>query len=375
MRAIVVLISIGFLGACARQDHPLSSQSSIALSQILTTADVAGFDQALEARPFDFPSDHNSHPQFKTEWWYFTGNLSDARGNAFGYQLTFFRFALGTADGPDGSAWRSREAWMGHFSITDVTGREFVNAERFSRDGLALAGNAAEPFRLWIEDWSAVGIGEEPFPLRLRAGTTEDAFDLHLQATRSPIAHGEQGLDRKGPEAGNASYYYSVPRLATAGELTVGGERYSVSGSSWMDREWSSNALSPGLDGWDWLALELSDGHDLVVYHLRASNGESSPFSSGSVSAADREGETALGRDDFIFEARDYWTSPASGARYPVGWSLRVPSANLDLEVRPLIPNQEMNLSVRYWEGAVAATGTRDGDPITGRGYLELTGY
>lgn len=360
--------------ACTSDIEPAGPESSAAVGDLMTTTELAGYERALEPRPLEFPRDHANHPRFKTEWWYFTGNLADAQNRAFGFQLTFFRFALAPEQPRTDSPWRSHQAWMGHFALTDAANGEFVHAQRFSRDALGLAGNTAAPFRLWLEDWSATGTGPTPFPLRLLAGTREAGIDLTLSVGKAPVAHGEGGLDRKGPEIGNASYYYSMPRLAVEGELRLGEARHGVAGSAWMDREWSTNALSPGLAGWDWLSVELSDGRDLMLYRLRTTAGESSPFSSGSLIDADGT-VTPLGPDDFELEAREHWTSAATGSRYPVGWNVNLPAHYLSLEVRPLIPNQEMNLAVRYWEGAIVAQGSRDGEPVTGRGYLELTGY
>lgn len=374
MRTIaVIVLSLAFT-ACARDIGPAEPESSAAVSEFLTTTELAGYDRALAPRPLTFPRDHASHPQFKTEWWYFTGNLADAQNRSYGFQLTFFRFALAPNAPQTDSPWRSHQAWMGHLAITDAANGEFVHAERFSRDGLGLAGNSGSPFRLWLEDWSAEARGPAPFPLRLLAGTKEAGLDLTLNIGKPPVAHGDGGLDRKGPEAGNASYYYSMPRLSAEGELRIGQERHGVTGSAWLDREWSTNSLSPDLAGWDWLSLELSDGRDLMLYRLRTTAGESSPFSSGSL--IDTDGTALpLSRDDFVIEANEYWTSTATSSRYPVGWNVELPAQGLRVEVRPLIPNQEMNLTIRYWEGAVLAQGTRNGESLTGRGYLELTGY
>ncbi|HSG65040.1 MAG TPA: lipocalin family protein, partial [Gammaproteobacteria bacterium] len=264
--------------------------------------------------------------------------------------------------------------WMGHFSVTDAARGEFLSAERISRDGLELAGNASDPYRLWVEDWSAEAAQAEPFPLRLRAGIDAAAIDLTVRPTRSPVAQGDRGLDRKGPEPGNASYYYSLPRLEASGELRLRESHHAVSGHVWMDREWSSNALGDDLAGWDWLSLSLTDGRDLVVYRLRTHDGGSSPFSGGSLATADGR-VRALASDDIVFVAREHWTSPATGVRYPIAWDVQLPGERVELEVRALIPNQEMNLSVRYWEGAVVAAGSSGDRRIEGRGYLELTGY
>lgn len=348
--------------------------SSADVSEFLTTSELSGYDRAIAPRELAFPRDHSSHPQFKTEWWYFTGNLTDAQSRPYGFQLTFFRFALAPYEPQTQSPWRSRQAWMGHLAITDAANGEFIHAERFSRGALGLAGNSPSPFRIWLEDWSATATGPTPFPLRLSAGTRDASLDLTLTAGRPPIPHGEGGLDRKGPEAGNASYYYSMPRMSVEGELRIGQARRNVTGSAWMDREWSTNSLSPELAGWDWFSLELSDGRDLMLYRLRTDAGDSSPFSSGSLIGAD--GTTVqLGPADFVLEPQDYWTSASTGSRYPVSWNVELPTQDLQLNVRALIPNQEMNLAVRYWEGAILASGTANGESLSGRGYLELTGY
>ena len=374
MRIVALIVSSLAVIACSSGVGPAEPESSAAVSEFLTTSELTGYERALAPRTLAFPRDHASHPQFKTEWWYFTGNLADAQSRSYGFQLTFFRFALAPNEPQTRSPWRSHQAWMGHLAITDAANGEFLHAERFSRDALGLAGNSGAPFRLWLEDWSATATGSAPFPLRLLASTREAGLDLTLTASKPPVPHGEGGLDRKGPEAGNASYYYSMPRLSADGELRIGEARRGVTGSAWMDREWSTNSLSPELAGWDWFSLELSDGRDLMLYRLRTTAGESSPFTSGSL--IDTDGRSLpLGLGDFVIEAREHWTSPSTGSRYPVGWSVELPAQNLRLEVRPLIPNQEMNLAIRYWEGAISAQGTSDGESVNGRGYLELTGY
>jgi len=374
VRTLVFIAVSLTIVACGRETGQTELASAAAVNDFLTSEELTGYDRAFAPRLLEFPRDHASHPQFKTEWWYFTGNLADAQDRPFGFQLTFFRFALAPSERQSESAWGTRQAWMGHLAVTDAANGEFIHAERFSRDGLALAGNSAEPFRLWVEDWSATATGPAPFPLRLLASMEGAELDLTLTAGRTPVAHGERGLDRKGPEAGNASYYYSMPRMAAQGELRIGEARHVVTGSAWMDREWSTNALSPELAGWDWLSLELSDGRDLMLYRLRTTAGDASPFSSGTIIGADGS-VTRLERDDFLLEALEHWTSTVTGARYPVRWNVELPGQNLRLDVAPLIPNQEMNLAVRYWEGAIAAQGSIDGETVTGRGYLELTGY
>jgi predicted secreted hydrolase len=243
-----------------------------------------------------------------------------------------------------------------------------VAFERLARDGLRLAG--AEPSRVWAEDWWM----RPSFPILLRA---EEAGQLALSLTvapgRGPIPQGEGGLSRKGPEPGNASYYYSCTRLPTEGQLTLGDERITVTGESWYDREWSTSALGPELAGWDWLALHLSDGRDLMVYRLRRKDGGVAAESRATIIEA--SGATRLfGPQAFQIRPASWWTSPHTGVAYPVSVVVEIPELGLRVETRPLLEDQELRLSFRYWEGAVSAVGHAAG-AITGSGYLELTGY
>lgn len=373
MRVLLAVGILGMLVSCRPGNPDAPAESALPLNALLGSADVSGYARALSPRPLSFPRDHGSHPRYKTEWWYFTGNLTDERGNAFGFELTFFRFALAPGAGAAGSTWQTRDAWLGHFAVTDVAGETFHANERISRDGVGLAGISMDPYAIWIEDWSAVSASADVFPLRLRAAADDVAIELELRATTEPVANGEGGLDRKGPEPGNASYYYSLPQLAASGQVRIGETRHSVSGLAWMDREWSSNSLGDDLEGWDWMGLQLSDGSSLMVYRLRTATGETSPFSSGTFVTGGRR--TALARDDVELTVRDHWTSPETHVRYPIAWHVSVPDERLDLEVRALIPNQELDLSVRYWEGAVGVSGRAGDRSVAGSGYLELTGY
>jgi predicted secreted hydrolase len=342
--------------------------------RFLSGDDGADYARVLTSRPFEFPQDHASHPEFRSEWWYFTGNLAGSNEQRFGFELTFFRFALAPEQPVRNSVWGTNQAWMAHLSLTDASADRFVAAERFSREALGLAGSQLEPFTLRLEDWAIVSEGADLFPLQLTAGTAEGELSLTLTALKPPVSHGDDGLDRKGPETGNASHYYSFTRLQASGRIRVGQREDDVSGLAWMDREWGTSALSRSLEGWDWFALQLSDGRDLMYYRLRSELGESSPFSGGSLVAADGS-RRALGPEDISLTVLEEWQSPASGATYPVSWELTIPDEQLSLEIRPLIPQQELNLTVRYWEGAIVATGVGQSPDVNGRGYLELTGY
>jgi predicted secreted hydrolase len=340
---------------------------SLSVGGLLGGGDTAGFARAERPRTFVFPADHGPHPAFRSEWWYLTGQLR-AGERRFGYQLTIFRQAAAPDAPARSSAWGTRQIYLGHLAISDVGGGRFFAAERLSRDGLALAGAAVTPFKVWVEDWSMSG-GDDLFPLTLRARDGGQAVDLVLEAGRGPVLQGEGGLSAKGPEPGNASYYYSFTRLPTRGRLTVTGQSFEVTGTSWLDREWSTSALGPDVEGWDWLALHLSDGRDLMVSRLRRKDGTAATESRATI--IDDGARTRLfGPAQFTLAPAGWWRSPRTGARYPVTMSVTIPALGIDLQVHPLLEDQELPLAVQYWEGAVEARGT-----VGGSGYLELTGY
>ena len=340
----------------------------------LRAASEQGYAHAIEPRDFRFPADHGPHPDFRTEWWYYTGNLETAEGRRFGFQLTFFRSALAPEMPARESAWATRQAWLAHFTVSDVNGGRFHSFERWSRGAIGLAGAQAEPFRVWVKDWRAEAVREQAPPIHLAAAEGDVGIDLVLQPGKPPVLQGDRGLSRKSAEAGNASYYYSLTRMPTAGTVRLGGERFAVTGLAWMDREWSTSSLGRDQVGWDWFALQLSDGSELMLYLLRRQDGTADPASSGTV-VAPTGGARHLRLADFQIEGSGEWRSPRSGARYPAEWRVRIPSEELDLEVRPLLADQELDVSFRYWEGAVEIAGTRRGRPVRGRGYVELTGY
>ena len=338
------------------------------------TADSEGFAKVLEPRPFQFPEDHGAHDDYRSEWWYFTGNLEDPNGRRFGYQLTFFRFALAPNSIESQSAWRDRQLYMAHFTVTDVEERRFHSAELFSRTALDLAGARNDRFQVWLHDWSAEGINGGIFPMRLKAEHQNIAIDLLLNSQKPLVLQGDRGFSRKSDKPGNASYYYSYTRLSSEGSVSIDGQSFPVTGSSWMDREWSTSALSEDQAGWDWFSLQLSDGTELMVYQLRLKDGGIDPHSSGTLIPA-RSGPLALQVDDVKIEVLDEWTSPHSKRNYPSHWRLTIPKQQLQLEVEPLLNDQELNLAFRYWEGAASVTGTHRGQTVTGFGYVELTGY
>jgi predicted secreted hydrolase len=318
-----------------------------------------------------FPEDHGPHPDFRTEWWYYTGNLTTAAGRHVGFQLTFFRVALSPTAESRESGWGTRQLYVGHFAVTDTAGGRFHAFSRSSRAALGLAGAQAVPFRVWVEEWSVSGEGEAT---RLRAQEGDVAIDLTASPAKPVVLQGDRGLSRKGPEPGNASLYYSFTRMPARGTVRLGGETLEVSGEAWMDREWSTSALPKGVEGWDWFALQLDDGRELMVYLLRRRDGTVDPFSAGTLVAAD--GTTRrLEAGDVRVETLGHWTSPHSGVRYPARWRLSVPSAELRLEIEPRVAAQELRVGTRYWEGAVSVFAARSGRPAAGQGYVELVGY
>lgn len=353
------------------------------LGEAMGGDDVSGFARALTPRPFEFPDDHGPHPDFRTEWWYVTGNLETADGRRFGTQFTLFRNAL--APEPDGgpnsgdrladSQWATRQIYMGHFALTDVANRGFHFEERFSRNANGLAGATAAPFRVWLDDWTLrqSRADENVFPLEMRA-VMEDGteVDLTLEPQKPLVLQGDRGLSQKGPEPGNASFYYSYTRMAARGQIVVEGDTLQVTGTTWLDREWSTSALSEGQTGWDWFALQLNDGRDLMVYRLRRQDGETDPRSDGVVVASDGT-PTHLGAAAFEIEPLAEWLSPIDGSSYPARWRVTVPSQGIDLIVEPVMANQELDVTVRYWEGAVDVSSPSGA--VLGRGYVELTGY
>lgn len=362
-------------------------RTSLAVAEALS-ADTSGFARAVEARALEFPDDHGPHPDYRTEWWYWTGNVEASDGRHFGYQVTIFRTALRPAadsvdrEGPgnsvevgrgasasnsDDSLWSTRQLYMAHFSLSDAASEAFYSFERFSRGAAGLAGAQSAPFRVWLEDWSIRGATADS--VRIVAAADEISIDLSLKRSKPIVLQGEEGLDAKGPQPGNASYYYSMTRMQTAGRLAIDARVYTVEGLSWMDHEWSTSALGADLVGWDWFALQLEDGRELMYYRLRKTEGGSSPYSGGVI--VDRRGGTErLGAEDVRLQPTDYWESAVTGHRYPVEWSLRIPSHDLVLRVEPFLREQELAQSVAYWEGAVRVEGSHDG-----AGFVELTGY
>lgn len=339
--------------------------------------DRDGFRLALPPYAFTFPLDHAAHPGFRHEWWYYTGHLRSGT-RSFGYELTFFRIGVPVADSVDsGSAWRAHQLLFRHLALTDEQGDRFLSDDRGERQALDLAGADSTRYLVWIGDDYA-GLEADRRTHRLVASTDRFGLDLHLTPDKPPVVHGEHGVSQKTAGAGNASHYYSFTRLGTRGRLVLGRDTLAVEGASWMDHEFGSAHLADTHAGWDWFSVQLADGRDLMLYRLRLKDGGLEPFSSGTL--VDSSGRVRHIRyDEFDTGPTGEWVSPRTGGHYPSGWIVRIPGLGLELKLTPTVLDQELVArsmgGLAYWEGSVRVTGTSAGRPVTGQGYVELTGY
>jgi len=346
------------------------------------------FKRALPGRTFSFPQDHFSHPDFKTEWWYYSGHLQspDRSKNIYGYQLTFFRTGLRRETGRAKSKWSIQDLYFAHLAVTDETEKRFEYREKVSRGSLGEAGAHSyqvngKPFRVWVEDWSVEGRGPATQAMRdhiLKGGNSRFGIELTLTPVKEPVIHGHEGISQKAEGEGFASHYYSITRLKTSGRIFLKGQPVAVQGTSWMDHEFGSNQLQEDQVGWDWFSLQLENGVDLMFYQIRNKDGTPDPSSSGTIIFADGAHQH-LPLKDFQIEVFKKWKSRKSSAQYPSTWRVKVPSFGVELLLFPTVENQELiteaSTRVTYWEGSVRAEGKIRGVPVRGRAYVELTGY
>jgi predicted secreted hydrolase len=333
------------------------------------------FQKARPGRAWQFPADHGAHPEFKTEWWYWVGHLKSAAGEEFGYELTFFRAALRPADHQARSAWRLNTVYFAHLAVSEPARGRFAFREKAGRGALGLSGAAAGRLQVWIGDWQAEQAGDS---FQLKAQEEGLGLDLTLIPRKPPAMHGEGGFSRKAAGSEAASQYYSSTRLETKGRLSLNGRSLAVTGVSWLDHEFFSSGMPPGLSGWDWFALQLGDGREVMLYLLRRKDGGLDPASAGTL--VDANGQTRhLNLKDFQVKAAGAWKSPHTGATYPAGWQITIPGESLNLTLTPTLADQEVRATVpakvSYWEGQVKIQGEKAGKPLSGRGYVELTGY
>lgn len=337
------------------------------------------FRVATEDYRYEFPRDHGSHNGFRTEWWYYTGNLTTKHGRRFGYQLTFFRRGMPAEQIKTlPSKWSVTQLYLAHFAVSDLKNGRFHFVEKISRAGLSKAGAESNRLHVWIDRWHTESSQSTQDHQILSAAKDDLAIQLTVAPEKPLVIHGAGGISRKGAEPGQASHYYSFTRLATSGTIMIGSESFDVTGTSWMDHEFGSADLGKDLVGWDWFGLQLTDQTELMLYRLRRTDGSADPASSGTF--IDRNGKGHhFSIDDFRLEPISFWTSPASKARYPQKWRLTIPSKQLSIDLVPRMAEQELTTSgstqVTYWEGAIEATGTSQGGPLQGQGYMELTGY
>lgn len=380
MRIAIVVISLaivlaalgGGIYALDRNSRQPQVSASLSLSDALNPGGL-GFKSVTAPREFVFPDDHGPHPDYALEWWYFTGNLESPDGRHFGYELTFFRIGLTPEEFDRSSEWASNQMYTAHFALTDVENDRFYSSERYGRDALGLVGAVGSPFRVWLEDWSATSTSGSTLPIRLIAREDGVEIDLLLNSKKGVVLNGEDGFSRKGNNTGEASYYYSMTRMPTEGIIAIDEQTHTVRGMSWLDREWSSSQLSEEHVGWDWFALQLSDGRDIMYGVLRPRDEMASGFQLGTVVEEDGS-HRSIESGEVLLDVLDEWQSPRGGT-YPARWRLRMPAEGIDIEIAPYISDQELDAIVRYWEGAVRIEGTSAGQSITGNGYVELTGY
>jgi len=340
---------------------------------LLPAADPA-WSRATAPRDWQFPRDHGAHPDYKTEWWYFTGNLATQDGRRFGYQLTFFRQGLRLSELKSTSRWTLTDLYFAHFTITDVKNDKFHFTEKLNRGSLGQVETSTTGMFLRMENWRIQTIGPDRY--QLLAENDEFGLSLEVAAVKSLVLQGNKGLSQKGAEPGNASHYYSYTRMKSSGTIRIGKESFPVNGLSWFDHEFSTSSLSADQAGWDWFSIQLENGEELMLYQIRRQDGSKDPLSKGTW-VLEKAG-IPLQANDFTIEATDQWKSPLKG-KYPASWKITIPKLEAVLEVRPQVKDQELRLSAlsefSYWEGTCKVEGIVKGQKVTGYGYTELTGY
>jgi predicted secreted hydrolase len=337
---------------------------------------------ALKPRALVFPRDHGTHNETRTEWWYLTGHAKNAQGREFGFQVTFFRSRV---DGTQAlqSRLAAKQLLFAHAAITDVQSGQLLHDQRIARwNGEPPAHTergvfaSARDTQVVLRDWSLQRLADGSYDTRVTSAKL--AIELRAQPTQAWLLQGEEGFSRKGPDPAQASFYVSQPHLAVQGTLGVKGERFTVQGTAWLDHEWSEALLHPEAVGWDWIGMNLFDGHSLTAFQLRRKDG-SKVWAGGSFRAAgSANSATDLYRfsaGEVDFKPQRWWTSPTTRARYPVEWVVRTPGDFYT--VKAVIDPQELDSRAStgtvYWEGLSDLIDSNG--KAVGRGYLEMTGY
>ena len=352
-----------------------SSLKCVAAALLLLQPLAAEYRTALPGYRYQFPRDHFNHPDFQTEWWYYTGNLKSADGRRFGFELTFFRRAI-SRDPVKAATWEVRDLYLADLALSDVDGGKFYCAERINRSGPGIAGVNETSGRIWNGNWQVQWHDGDQ---KLKAIDERFRLYLTLHAEKPPVIQGENGVSQKAVGPGRASHYISLTRLATSGAIEIGGKKIEVNGTSWMDHEFFTHQLESAQTGWDWLSIQLEDHTEITLFRIRRKDGSIDPYSAGTY--VDAGGKTThLRASDFRLEAvGEKWTSPLTGATYPIHWKIAIPKLEIELEAKTPLESQELagktKLAPNYWEGAIALNGQRNAQPLNGVGYLEMTGY
>lgn len=361
--------------AAAMRLEPILILAALGLAAPAMAQNSPGYRQAVPPYVFAFPRDHAAHPDYRTEWWYYTGHLTGG-GKTFGYELTFFQVGINPALRTSASRWALHTLYFAHFAVTDTKGNRFLHQETIGRPALDMAGVREDRYKVWIGDWSAELLDKDVH--HLRAVMTDGSISLDLTPEKPPVIHGHDGVSQKAEGVGRASHYYSLTRMATTGTLMLEGKSLEVQGLSWMDHEFGSNQLTQDQQGWDWFSVQLDNQRELMLYAMRKKDGSLEPTSSGTIVDADGSWRH-LPLEAFQIKASGTWRSPYSQGVYPSGWQISVPSEKIELRLTPAVQDQELGarslIGVIYWEGSVAIEGTDRGQPIKGNGYVELTGY
>jgi predicted secreted hydrolase len=336
---------------------------------------AAQYRTALPGYRYEFPRDYFNHPDFQTEWWYYTGNLKSAEGHRFGFELTFFRQAV-SRDPAKIAAWEVQDLYLAHLALSDLDGGKFYHAERTNRSGPGIAAVSESLGRIWNGNWQIQWHGRDQ---ELKAVDARFQLRFTLHPEKPPVIHGKNGVSQRAEGPGRASHYVSLTRLATSGVIDLGNKKFEVTGSSWMDHEFFTHQLDSNQTGWDWLSLQLDDRTEVMLFHIRRKDGSIDAHSAGTyVDAAGKT--TPLHSNEFILQsAGENWTSPLAGAAYPIHWKIAIPKLGIELEAKTPLASQELSgntrLAPNYWEGAIVLSGQRKAQPLSGAGYLEMTGY
>ena len=352
-----------------------SKLAALAAALLILNPLAAQYRTAVPGYRFEFPRDYFDHPDFQTEWWYYTGNLKSANGHRYGFELTFFRQAV-SREPAQAAAWDMKDIYLTHLALSDLDGQKFYQSERMNRAGPGIAGVNASRARIWNGNWQVQWEGADQ---KLQAIDTQFQLHLTLHPEKPPVIHGENGVSQKSEGAGHASYYFSLTRLAASGKLSLNGETLEISGLAWMDHEFFTHQLDSNQVGWDWLSLQLEDHTELMLFRIRRKDGSLDPFSAGTYVDA-RGKSTHLRANDFILKPlAENWTSPATHATYPIAWRITVPKLEIELEAHSALAAQELTgktkIAPSYWEGAIHLEGHHGKSPLGGVGYLEMTGY